>query len=577
MRVLGLSCYYHDAAACLVEDARVVAACQEERFDRNKASADFPLQAVNACLQHAGVTMDDVDAVAFYEKPFLKLERMIISHLRAWPRSMGTFLRTVPPWLQDRLIVPLTVKRELGFDGQVHFCSHHLSHAASSFLASPFEEAAVLTADGIGEWATTTFGHGRGTELELLGELRYPDSLGLLYSAVTAWLGFKALQGEGKVMALADFGEPEHLDVFRRYVPVGDDGSIRVDPRFLSVVEGDRMVGPAFMEAFGEAREPGAELTDHHRNVAASLQRYLELVLVRMARHLHGRVGSPNLCLAGGVCLNISATSRVMEESPFEQVFIQPAAGDAGGSLGAALLVSHALEVAERGPAMESAALGPEYGVPRMRRAVAGHPGEVRTLEEEKLLAEVIRQLQANRVVGWFQGRMEFGPRALGQRSILANPCHPPMKDILNERVKHREPFRPYGVSVLAEEADRFFHVNRPSPFMLQVARVRDEVRDRIPAALHVNGTSRLQTVTEEHNGIYHRLIRAFAAETGVPMVINTSFNDSNEPIVCTPEDAYSCFAATGMDALVIGNLLVEKEPLGSGDPVGPTDDGGER
>ena len=562
MRILGLSCYYHDAAAALVEDARVGAACQEERFDRTKASADFPLQAINACLQQAGVTMDDVDAVAFYEKPFLKLERMIISHLRAWPRSMRTFLDTVPSWLQDRLIVPLTVRRELGFDGPVHFCTHHQSHAASSFLASPFDEAAVLTADGIGEWATTTFGHGRGTDLELLGELRYPDSLGLLYSAVTAWLGFEALQGEGKVMALADFGEPEQLEVFQRFVPVADDGSIRVDPRFLSVVEGDRMVGPAFLEAFGEAREPGAELDDRHRAVAASLQRHLELVLVRMARHLHDRVGSPNLCLAGGVCLNISATTKVMDETPFEDVFIQPAAGDAGGALGAALLVSHALGVGERGPSMESAALGPEYGLPRMRRAVAAHPGGARELEEADLLAEVVRRLQANRIVGWFQGRMEFGPRALGQRSILASPCHPPMKDILNERVKHREPFRPYGVSVLAEEAHRFFHLDRPSPFMLQVARVRDEVRDRIPAALHVNGTSRLQTVTEEHNGIYHRLIRAFADQTGVPMVVNTSFNDNNEPIVCTPEDAYACFAGTEMDALVVGPLLVENEPL---------------
>ena len=563
MRVLGLSCYYHDAAACLVEGARVVAACQEERFDRNKASAAFPIEAINACLQQADVTMDDVDMVAFYEKPFLKLERMLISHLRSWPRSLRTFLETVPPWLQDRLIVPLTVERELGFKGPVHFCSHHQSHAASAFLASPFDEAAVLTADGIGEWATTTFGRGRGTELELLGELRYPDSLGLLYSAVTAWLGYRALRGEGKVMALADFGEPAYLDLLHKGVPVADDGSIRVDPRFLSVVEGDRMVGPAFLEAFGEPREPGSELTDHHRNVAASLQRYLEQVMIRMARHLHAQVGSPNLCLAGGVCLNISATSRVMEDSPFEQVFIQPAAGDAGGALGAALLVAHAGGETERGPAMTSAALGPEYTAPRMRRAASRHRGEVRTLDEEDLLREVTRQLQANRVVGWYQGRMEFGPRALGQRSILANPCHPPMKDILNERVKHREPFRPYGVSVLAERADEFFHLDRPSPFMLQVANVRDEVRDRIPAALHVNGTSRLQTVTEEDNGIYYRLIRAFADATGVPMVINTSFNDNNEPIVCTPEDAYACFAATGMDTLVMGSLLLEKEPLG--------------
>ncbi len=559
MNVLGLSCYYHDAAACLVQDGRITAAAQEERFDRVKASAEFPENAINFCLQRAGMTIDDVDAIAFYEKPFLKLERLIISHLRAWPRSRATFLRTIPPWLQDRLIVPLTLRKQLAYDGEVHFVPHHLSHAASSFLASPFDEAAVLTADGVGEWATTTLGQGSGTQLQLIAELRYPHSLGLLYTAATTWLGFRALRGEGKVMALADFGQPRLLEQFQRHIAVADDGSFQVDPAFLSVVEGDRMYGPAFLSAFGEPRAPGSELTDHHRDVAASLQRLLELVMERMCRHLHERTGHTRLCLAGGVCLNITATSRVMERTPFEQIFIQPAAGDAGGALGAALYLTHALGTVERGPAMDSAALGPSFSPAQLRRALKTQRASFRELPDDQLVTEVARRIEQDQVVGWFQGRMEFGPRALGQRSILANPCSPHMKTQLNAKVKHREEFRPYGVSVLLERAAEFFHSDHPSPYMLQVAQVRRAMAERIPGALHVNGSSRLQTITREHNGLYYDLVQAFAARTGVPMVINTSFNDNNEPIVCTPLDAWRCFQGTQMDSLVLGNLLVDK------------------
>ncbi len=560
MNIVGLSCYYHDAAAAVVRGGDILAAAQEERFDRRKGSEGLPSLAVNACLQHAGITLEDVPAVAFYEKPFSKLERVIMGHLRAWPRSYRTFLNTLPPWLEDRLVLPLALKRELAFEGQVHFVPHHLSHAASAFLPSPFDQAAIITADGVGEWHTTTMGVGRGTTIELQRELRYPDSLGLLYTAITTWLGFQALRGEGKVMALAELGEPAHLEDLERLIQLRPDGSFRLDREAFGIVEGDRMYGQPFVERFGPARQPGTPLEQTHRDMACSLQRLLEKALLAMARHQHERTGLTKLCVAGGVGLNITATSRILEETPFEEIFIQPAAGDAGGALGAALWLAAATG-AERGAPMHSAALGPSYPSSHALRALRSHGLAHEQLEENELCRRTARLIADDRIVGWFQGRLEFGPRALGQRSILANPCNPDMKDILNDRIKHREPFRPYGVSVLHDSMDQFFEPARTSPFMLQVSQVRDDKREVIPAAMHVNGSSRLQTVTAEHNGIYHRLISAFRDITGVPMVINTSFNDSGEPIVCTPEDAVRCFLATELDALVIGNLLVTEKP----------------
>ncbi|MFH1470015.1 MAG: carbamoyltransferase N-terminal domain-containing protein [Pseudomonadota bacterium] len=557
MRVLGLSCHYHDSAAALTDGGRILAAAHEERFDRVKGSPGLPVQAINACLQTGGMTLDEIDGVAFYEKPFTKLERVLVSHLRAWPRSRATFLQTLPPWLDDRLVLPLALEREVGFSGPISYLPHHLAHAASAFLPSPFEEAAILTADGVGEWDTTTLGVGRGNAITLSHKLTYPDSLGLLYTAVTTWLGFRALTGEGKVMALAEYGEPDLLPALRELVQVREDGSFRLDRRAFAMVEGDRMFGPAFVDLFGPARAPDAPIEDWHRAMAASLQRLLEDITIAMARHLHALTGMKYLCMAGGVALNITATSRVLAETPFEDLFIQPAAGDAGGALGAALYRS-LMEGGER-EVMRSAALGPEYPASQGRRALVATGLPLHEPPRAELLARVARLIAQDRIVGWFQGRVEFGPRALGQRSILANPGNPDMKDILNERVKHREPFRPYGVSVLRERVGEFFEPDRDSPFMLQVARAHEQQRARIPAVVHANGTTRLQTVTREHNGVYHELISAFAAETGVPMVINTSFNDKDEPIVCTPEDAVRCFQGTELDALVIGDAMVLK------------------
>jgi len=559
--VLGISCHYHDSAACVVRDGKIEAAAQEERFNRKKHAADFPIEAINACLQQAGLTALDLDYVAFYEKPYLKFLRTVLSHLRAWPLSYRNFNRSLPEWLSRRLTLPPDIQSELSFDGPVLFVKHHFAHAASAFLASPFEEAAILTADGLGEWATTSYGVGRGRQVKILKELHHPHSLGLLYSAVTSYLGFPVNSGEGRVMALSDFGEPSFLDRFREIVPVKEDGSFRLDERYFEFARGRHMFSRRFLRKFGPAREPGGEMTDRHRDIAASLQAHLEETLLTIARHVHAVTGMDRLCAAGGVFLNCVANTRILTETPFRETFTQPAAGDAGGALGAALAISHQFLGHERGDPVNHVYLGPDYRPERVRRCIESHGLRYRELPGEELARAVARLIAANRVVGWFMGRMEFGPRALGARSILANPCDPLAKDRLNARVKHREPFRPYGVSILRERTAEYFEMDADSPFMLLVAKARPETRDRIPSALHVDGTSRLQTLTREENGLYREVVAEFCELTGVPMVINTSFNDHGEPIVCTPEDACRSFVGMEIDALAIDGFLVEKEP----------------
>ena len=560
MNILGISCHYHDAAACLIRDGRIVAAAQEERFNRRKACADFPILAINSCLQQAGLTTLDLDYVAFHEKPYLKLSRTILSHLRGYPFSYRNFRRSIPEWLSRRLTLPLDVARDLSFTGPVVFVKHHLAHAASAFLLSGFEEAAVITADGLGEWATTSYGIGRGRDIEILQELHYPDSLGLVYSAVTSYLGFRANSDEGRVMALSDFGEPSYLDRFRKIIAVKDDGSYRVAEPYFEFVRGRRMYSRKFVRMFGSPREPGEEITDRHRDIAASLQKHLEEILIRMARHVQAVTKMKRLCAAGGVFLNCVANSRILEETPFEEIFIQPAAGDAGGALGAAAAISHSFLQEPREEGMSHARFGPEFSPEVMRRSLVNRGIEFRELSGDELAGTVAGLIADNRIVGWFQGRMEFGPRALGARSILANPCSARMKDTLNEQVKHRESFRPFGVSILLERTAEFFDFSTASPFMLLVATARSEVNDQITSALHVDGTSRLQTLTREDNGLYYDVVREFDRRTGVPMIINTSFNDHGEPIVCSPADACSCYLNTGLDALVMGNLLAEKD-----------------
>jgi carbamoyltransferase len=559
MNILGISCHYHDAAAALICDGKVVAAAQEERFNRQKHSPVFPIQSINYCLQSQGLTCYDIDHVVFYEKPFLKFERVMLGHLRSYPLSLPNFLATLPHWLEERLSIPISVRRELSFKGRVLFTKHHLSHAASAFLPSPFVDAAILTVDGVGEWATTTWGKGAGNAIEIINELHYPNSLGLLYSAITAYLGFEANSAEGKVMALSDFGEPTYLDEFHRMVDLRADGSFEIDSSFFGFNRGRRMVSRAFIRRFGPQRKAAAELEQRHRDMAASLQAFIEEAMLTMARHAHTQTGMKHLCMAGGVCLNCVANTRILKETPFEKVFIQPAAGDAGGALGAAAFVAHSLFDQPRNYVMETAYLGPDYESARIHRMLCARQATFTELEVDEQAIEAARQIAAGRVVGWFQGRMEFGPRALGNRSILADPRNPGMKDHLNAGIKHREPFRPFGVIILEEEAGDWFDLNAPSPFMLLVANAKEEKKTLIPSALHVDGTSRLQTVNRSQNPLLWQLLKEFYHLTGVPMIINTSFNDNQEPLVGTPEDAYACFTRTGIDSLIIGPYMVRK------------------
>ncbi len=557
MTVLGISCYYHDSCAALVRDGQVVAAVQEERFNRDKFSPVFPIQSINWCLQEAGITIFDVDEIAFYEKMYLKFERTMLSHLIGYPFTARNFIQTMPLWLKDRLGVGFAIEDELRFKKPVLHVKHHLSHAASSFLLSPFESAAVLTVDGVGEYACATWGRAEGTDIQIRKEMHYPHSLGLLYSIFTAFLGFRVFAGEGKVMALAEYGEPEYLDHFGKILHLRDDGSFHLDTQYFSFNRGTKMHNRKFEELFGAPREEGAQITQRHKNIAASLQRMTENVLLTMARHVHQQTGEKNLCLAGGVFLNVTANSRIRAESPFDNLFIQPAVGDAGAALGAALYVHHTLQKQPRKSVMRSCATGPQFKDRAIEILLKNRRANFTEMEPDDLIQAAADRLADRKIVGWFQGKMEFGPRALGNRSILAHPGDPDMKDRLNSVIKHREAFRPFGASVLLEHAPEWFEHGGASPFMLLVDRVRDDKLGQIPAVTHINQTCRTQTVTREHNGMYYDVIDAFRQRTGIPMVLNTSFNDS-EPIVHTPEEAYRCFAETGMDCLVIGRYLVE-------------------
>lgn len=562
MNILGISCFYHDSAACVVKDGKVVSAAQEERFNREKNSSDFPILSINACLQAADLTTYDLDYVGFYEKPFLKFQRVILSHLKSYPFSIKNFLKVMPHWLDDRLIIPLILKKELGYEGKVLFVKHHLAHAASAFFASPFQEASIITSDGVGEWATTTVGEGKNNEIRIFKELHYPNSLGLLYSAITTYLGFEANRGEGKVMALADYGKPTYLNKLKEIVITQPDGSFKIDPGYFGFNEGSKMYSNKFIRMFGKPRLPKTEIEERHFDIAASLQKLVEEILVQIAKCAYKK-DADNLCLAGGTFLNCVANSKILEETKFKRVFIQPAAGDSGGAMGIALYIYHSLLKNPRAYTMTNTSLGPKFSSTQIRRCLLNNKANFKEFEKSSnLISHVAKEISQDKIIGWFQGGMEWGPRALGHRSILANPYNPSMKDILNEKVKHREWFRPYGIAILKEELNKFFDLNVESPFMLLVGKVKESKKDLIPSAVHINGTSRIQTVTKEDNDIFYDLVEEFNSITNIPMIINTSFNDNNEPIVCTPEDAYSCFMKTKMDCLVLGDFFIEKDEV---------------
>lgn len=563
-KVLGISCYYHDSAAACLQDGVIVAAAEEERFTRCKHDTAFPFHAINFCLSQAGAVIDEMDAVAFYEKPLARFQRTLLTHARHFPRSLPAFMRTMPDWLGRRLLVPHLIRRHLMYNGPLVFIDHHLAHAGSAALLAPFRQPAYLTVDGTGEWTTASIGRCADGLPEPLAQVPYPHSLGMLYSAITAWLGFPVNEGEGRVMGLAAYGEPELMSRFEKLIHFEDDGGFRLNMDYFSFPHSlRRMFSGKLVELLGPPRQPEEPLDDRHRAVAATLQAVVEQGLLRLAGAAHRLVPEADgLALAGGVMLNCVANGRILREASFDNLFIQPAAGDSGAALGAAAVTHRSLFPRLELQPMETALLGPEYSHREIEGFLRAKEIPMVKLDRDAMMEKVAELLAGNRIVGWFQGRMEFGPRALGARSILANPADPGMKDRLNSKVKDRESFRPFAPSVLEERCSEWFDLDVPSPYMVLAAAVREQVRDRIPAVVHEDGTARIQTVSPAVNRPYHDLISAFAQRTGLPLLLNTSFNLRGEPIVCNPVQALDCFNRSGMDALVMGDCLVEKEGL---------------
>jgi len=595
VRILGISAFYHDSAACLLDNGRIVAAAQEERFTRKKHDANFPHRAARYCLDAGGVGIGEVDHVAFYDKPFLKFERLLETYLTFAPRGFRSFRMAMPLWLKEKLFQKIVLRDELkklgpGADVEkLLFAEHHQSHAASAFFASPFAEAAVLTMDGVGEWTTTSAGIGRGNHLEILKELHFPHSLGLLYSALTYHLGFKVNSGEYKVMGLAPYGEPKHVDLFLDHLmDLKADGTFRLDMDYFDYCTGLTMTNEKFDRLFGSAPRKADELlTQRHMDVAASLQKVTEEVMLRLARSLARETGARNLCLAGGVALNCVGNGKLLRERAFERIWIQPAAGDAGGAVGAALAAYHLYEGKPRhvnggngADAMAGSYLGPSFAQDEIEQRLSAAGAAFERVEDEALIARTVDGLAAGNAVAWFQGRMEFGPRALGARSIIADPRSPEMQKTLNLRVKYRESFRPFAPAVLREDVADWFELDADSPYMLLVADVvqrrRRQMtneeqslfgidklnvpRSEIPAVTHVDYSARVQTVHRDTNPRFHELLCAFKARTGCPVLVNTSFNVRGEPIVCTPEDAFRCFMGSEIELLVAGNCILKKE-----------------
>jgi carbamoyltransferase len=588
--ILGISAYYHDAAAALVIDGRIVAAAQEERFTRKKHDPSFPQHAVDYCLSEAGITAADLDYVGFYDKPITKFERLLETYLAMVPGGYLSFRRAVPAWLKEKLHVPRLIRKALKgrYRGRYVFTDHHESHAASAFLPSPFDEAAILTMDGVGEWSTTCFGVGRGNRLELSQEIRFPHSLGLLYAAFTYYTGFRVNSGEYKVMGLAPYGEPVYQDlILEHLIDLKPDGSYRMDMSYFNYCQGLTMTSRKFDRLFGgPPRQAESRLTQREMDLAASIQAVSEEVMLRTAWHVYQQTGMKNLVLAGGVALNCVANGRILREGPFENLWIQPAAGDAGGALGTALFIWHQLLDNPRQPfgrdAQQGSLLGPAFSDDAIEQSlVAAHAVFETAADDEHLAEQVAAHLAQGKVVGWFQGRMEFGPRALGARSILGDARSPSMQSVMNLKIKFRESFRPFAPIVLRGYVDRYFEM-RPyedSPYMLLVAPVREEhrlpagesdarafgierlnqCRSTIPAVTHVDYSARVQTVDADRNPLLHRLLTRFHEKTGCPVLINTSFNVRGEPIVCAPQDAYRCFMATDIDVLVLGRHVLHK------------------
>lgn len=583
--ILGISAFYHDAAAALLKDGEIIAAAQEERFTRKKHDPSFPARAIDYCLKEAGIKAKEISLVAFYDKPFLKFERLLETYLAFAPKGITSFLVGMPPWVKQKLFMKEQVLNAIeGYEGTIIFPEHHHSHAASAFYPSPFEEAAILTVDGVGEWATASYGKGKGNKIELYKEIRFPHSLGLLYSAFTYYCGFKVNSGEYKLMGLAPYGEPVYEDlILKHLIDLKEDGSFKLDTRYFNYCTGLTMTSLAFHRLFGAPpRKPSDPIEQRHMDIARSIQAVTEKVIMKMVAYVRRETGNDNLCLAGGVALNCVANGKILREGPFKNIWIQPAASDAGGALGAALVAWHEYFEKPRtvlvGKDLQKASLlGPSFSDAEIEKYLKDDSVPYEKVQEGKVAEAVADLVASQKVVGWFEGRMEFGPRALGARSIIGDPRSEKMQSIINRKIKFRESFRPFAPSVLLEKAGEYFGLGCESPYMLIVSPVEKDKREGsggeslkgleklrtkrscVPAITHVDYSARVQTVKREDNPLYYDMINKFYEKHGCPLIINTSFNVRGEPIVCTPEEAYKCFMRTNMDYLVMGSFIVDK------------------
>jgi carbamoyltransferase len=586
MYILGISCFYHDSAACIVKAGSILAAAQEERFTRKKHDPRFPKNAIQYCLEEAGIPVQELTNIVFYDKPFLTFERLLLTYLTVAPRGLRSWLEAMPLWLGQKLYIPKVIKAETGYEGDVLYTEHHEAHAASAFYPSPFDEAAILTMDGVGEWATASYGFGKGKDIALLKELHFPDSLGLLYSAFTYFTGFRVNSGEYKLMGLAPYGVARYKDlILSELVDLKEDGSIRLNLSYFDFLGGLRMTNNRFSKIFGgPPRQPETEITQREMDIAASIQSVTEEAVMKMARHVHRETQEKNLCLAGGVTLNCVANGRLLREGPFENIWIQPAAGDAGGALGAALSVWHRYlgneRVNRKGHDSQGGSyLGPSFPNGTVKEFLESNGYTYHDLNGSSRARVIAEQIAAGKIVGYMAGRMEFGPRALGARSILGDPRREDTQTTMNLKIKYRESFRPFAPSVLEEKVSEYFNIDRPSPYMLLVADVKEEKRfpqpsydglamlerlkvkrSDIPAVTHLDYSARLQSVNREDKPDYHAVISEFEKLTGCAVIVNTSFNVRGEPIICTPEDAYRCFMRTEMDILVMEDCILFKE-----------------
>ena len=583
--ILGISCFYHDSASCLLVDGNIAAAVQEERFTRKKHDFRFPRNSINWCLKEAGIGIKDIDCIVFYEKPLIKFERILETALSYAPTGLSQFIQAMPLWLKQKLWIPEIIKKELDYEGQILFAGHHESHAASAFYPSPFKEAAFLTLDGVGEWETASFGTGCGNNLDILYYLKFPHSLGLLYSAFTYYCGFKVNSGEYKLMGLAPYGEPKYAGlILDKLIDLKEDGSFKLDMRYFGYGNTLRMTNKRFHGIFGlEPRKPETKITAEYMDIAASIQKVTEEIMLRMCRHVHRVTKKDSLCLAGGVALNCVGNGRIVREGPFKRVWVQPASGDAGGALGAALLAwykyyGNKRMLSEENDLQKASLLGPGYADDYIENFLKSENAPYKKLSGETLPREVAGLIEKGNVIGWFQGRLEFGPRALGSRSIIGDARNQDMQTRMNLKIKFRESFRPFAPTVLREHVSEWFDLDKESPYMLLVAPVnKDKIikhgtdkndgfeklkikRSEVPAVTHVDYSARVQTVSREDNPLYYDLINEFYKKTGCPVIINTSFNVRGEPLVCTPEDAFKCFMRTEMDYLVMGQFLLDKK-----------------